>query len=111
MTDLGFKVQLEGDFEEAEARVREALAAEGPRTVPELPRRWPVTGGTLHLLVVQLEEMGLVRFLEDGPVAGKAQVEITPLGRAYLEIRPGEEMNTIRRFHGPTWGVESLAAD
>ena len=29
MTDLGFKVQLEGDFEEAEARVREALAAEG----------------------------------------------------------------------------------
>ena len=47
----GMKADI-GFMSEAKERILEALAAEGPRTVPELPRRWPVTGGTLHLLVV-----------------------------------------------------------
>jgi uncharacterized protein (DUF302 family) len=36
MADLGFKVQLQGDFDEVEVRVREALAAHGFGVLTEI---------------------------------------------------------------------------
>lgn len=41
-------------------RIVEALEAQGPSTVAELPRQWPVTRGMVAFLVEELEQEGRI---------------------------------------------------
>jgi DNA-binding HxlR family transcriptional regulator len=94
----------------AKDRILETLAVRGPLAVAELPRRWPVTRETQHLLLLQLEDLELVRRVESPRIPAQTALEITSRGLAYLAVRPQADMTTIRRFNTPPGG-DSLAAD
>lgn len=53
---------------EARHRVLAHLATNGPITVPEIPRRWPLTGHHIRLIVRDLSREGLLAVEPDGAV-------------------------------------------
>lgn len=64
----------------AREAVLDGLAEESPRTLPQIPRRRPVTRPMLHLILSELLREGLVETSE-GQVPGATAYVLTPRGR------------------------------
>lgn len=79
MTD---SIEVPDLMAEARLSLLEALAAEGPLTLPEMPRRWPVTRPLLTFLVRELVRAGLVARVPGGRIPGARGYALTPAGRA-----------------------------
>ena len=71
-------------FSTARMKVLTALATQGPLTVPELPRGWPITRSFVTVLAEQIVSSGLAEWSESGRVPGKAALRITKAGEAWL---------------------------
>jgi DNA-binding HxlR family transcriptional regulator len=97
-------------METAKQGVMEALETEGPLTLPEIPRSWPVTRQLLEFLMDHLVEAGLVEAGESAAIPGKRAYRLTETGSAFLGSRPVEEMNTIQFYSRPATASRSRVA-
>ena len=66
-------------------RILDALAETGPRSVGELPRRWPMTRQVNRILVRDLVAEGLIDYVQDVST-GERFVRLTAAGRRGFEV-------------------------
>lgn len=69
---------------QASRSILSALDANGPLTLGELPKRWPVTRALVHYLVEELVAEGDVERIAGARVPGRRDLRITPRGRSRL---------------------------
>lgn len=103
--------ELHGDTELTRAcrGVLRDLAALGPRTVPQLARRRPLTRQTVQVQVNRLVAAGMAELRDNPDHARSRLVALTPAGRAEVEAMWAAELRLVETL--PIAGDDARLTD
>ena len=71
--------------------ILEALADQGPLTMPEIPRHWPFTRPMMEVMVEELVSTGVLNVSPVSRIPGQRAYAITRNGRAVLAATSATE--------------------
>jgi DNA-binding MarR family transcriptional regulator len=101
LTAAAEELHQQGDFTAGKRGVLRGLYRLGPQTVPQMARARPVSRQYIQMLTDQLDEEGLVEFIDNPAHKRSWLVRLTDKGRALMEAMTAREARILNELPVP----------